>query len=708
MKNLFINKKLILIFLLIFPILIEILIYTNNSSNIRSIPNLLFICIFLIYIIVLGYFLFSNYQFKFQKIFDIILKHRYLIGSIAFLVMVIFKLNFSSIGAWSNFVTSDNNKNTNLLGVSRGIRSDEWLVQSTFFLGQAMNNDEFYPLINHNVRASEGQNMLMVYAAPVADITILGKPQNLGFLLLGRDYGFSWYFAMKMILLVLFSIEIAMILSKKNSIISIIGGLWLAFSPGIMWWFSSTGDIYLYAFAIIAIFHYYINLKDDRIWKKILFGIAMSCSLAGFTFCYYPPLQIPIALVMLGFIVVDFIRNRKKLKKIDYVIMSISLLLGLSLIGYYYMNSKEAINAMLNTAYPGKRDTPGGGLSFSYMINYFTNFFTTFTGKNLESISNKSEISSFIYPFISLIIGIISYFRIRLKNKIKDNDSFLLISLVVIYIILFIWCFFGFGTFISRITLFNMCPPSRVFLILGLLGVMICIFLLSRFDEYKTTKINKSAIIFSCLICFIDILLIKCYNYDAYLDKTKLLMLVPTLFFLNYLFLSKNKKGFIYLILILTGLSGMTVNPIQIGTNAIYNTETASEIQKISQENANSIWIGRTNINAQYLIANGAKTLNGVNYYPNFDWINRIDPEGKYENIYNRYAHISVSLGDETNFELLAQDSYEVQLTYGNLKDIGINFIFSSEKINNDNLEKFKLKQLYVNEKENSYIYSVE
>lgn len=703
-----INKKNIIIgiVLLVLPIIVEFAIFQKNGIDIslKSICRLGYM--YSIYCIIFVYKLLEKNSLKIKKIFDFVIKYRYILGLIAFIVMVIFKLNFSSIGSWRTFVSSSDNQNTTLIGASRGVRSDEWLVQSTFFLAQSMNEEEFYPLINENVRATDGQNMLMVYAAPVANITILGKPQNLGFLLLGRDYGFSWYFAMKMILLVLFSIEIAMILSKKNSFISIIGGLWIAFSPGIMWWFSSTSDIYLHAFAIITIFYYYIRNADWKIWKKIFLGVAMASSLAGFTFCYYPPLQIPIALVMFAFIAVEFIQNRKNLKKTDYVIMSVSLFAGLALIGYYYITSKDAINAMLNTAYPGKRDTPGGGLSIAYLINYFTNIFTTITSNKIASISNQSEISSFIYPLIALVTSIVIYFKTDFKNKLKDKDNFLMIGLLLVYVILFVWCFIGFGTFLSRITLFNMCPPSRVYLILGLVGVMLGICIVSKMGE-ASKSINKFAVIFSIIICFLAIVLIKWYNYVIYLDSTKQIVLIPIIFFINYLFISKNKKAFLFLLFILTFISGMIVNPIERGTDAIYNTKTSAKIQQICDENKDSLWIGNTNINAQYLIANGAKTLNGVNYYPNMNWINKIDPDKKFENIYNRYAHISVDLGDETNFTLISADSYKVQMTYDNLKEIGINYILSSEIYNDETIDIFNLKLIYSNVNEKEYIYSI-
>ena len=94
-----------------------------------------------------------------------------------------------------------------LIGENRPIRSDEWMVQSTYYMAQAM-FDEFYPLYNTNIM-DDGLNMILAYNAPVANLSILGKPFNWGFLLLGKEYGLSWYWAFKTIALLLLAFEIS-------------------------------------------------------------------------------------------------------------------------------------------------------------------------------------------------------------------------------------------------------------------------------------------------------------------------------------------------------------------------------------------------------------------------------------------------------------------------------------------------------------------
>ena len=154
-------------------------------------------------------------------------------------------------------------------------------------------------------------------------------------------------------------------------------------------------------------------------------------------------------------------------------------------------------------------------------------------------------------------------------------------------------------------------------------------------------------------------------------------------------------------------VAGVTVNPINRGTDVLYKTEIAQKIQEISSKDESGLWIGNTNLAGQYLVANGVKTLNGVNSYPNFEWLNIVDPEGKFNEVYNRYAHIFINLGDETNFELEAPDVYRATLTSQNIKDLGVKYYFTNQKCDENTQQDFNMEEIYANLEKSQYIYQI-
>ena len=643
-----------------------------------------------------------------KKIIEIIYDKRYIIALITFLVLFAFKINFSSISVWSRYIDS---KSSEIIGIGRSIRSDEWLVQTPFFLSQSMNENS-YSLINENVGYS-GQNMLMVYPAPVVDITIIGKVFNLGFILFGRDYGLSWYFSLKMIMCILMSIEIVSILTKKNKVLSLIFGLWLGFTPSVMWWFSSSGDVTIYAFAIIVIFYYYFEHLDIKIYKKILLGIAMISALVGFVLCFYPALQVPVIYIILAFIIPKIIFNIKKLKKEDYLIIISCIVIAISILGWYLYNNLDYIKLEMNTVYPGKRFDNGGSMGLRNVINYFFNFFTPFTGKKLPELNtNQCEISASIFPFIGMI-SVLFYYIIRkikskenIKNLFKSERSLVAILLCAVFIFQFIFSSVGIPKWLAKISFMYLSTSPRTTISMGIIGIMLCIYIFNKLINNKEYIFNKKvAVIISLVTTVISGILIYHYNLNIYFDTIKVIILLPIVFILTYSFLSANKKLFLIIIFLITIETGMTINPINYSTTAIYESNISKKINEINDENKDKKWIANTNVLAQYLIANGVKTINGINYYPQFEMLKLLDKEGKYEDVYNRYAHISIALSDETKFELTANDSYTIFMTKENIEELGIEFFLSNELYDDLIIESYNMSKIYLDEENKLYIY---
>lgn len=140
--------------------------------------------------------------------------------------------------------------------------------------------------------------MLMV-TAPVKDVLILAKPSLWGFLIFGAELGFSFYWMIKILAIILVSIEISLKITKKDNLLSLTGGLILALAPAMMWWFSSAiADGYIYGMGAVILFSYYMNNLDWNKWKKIGIAIGMLICIPSFALVLYPAFQVPFAFLM--------------------------------------------------------------------------------------------------------------------------------------------------------------------------------------------------------------------------------------------------------------------------------------------------------------------------------------------------------------------------------------------------------------------------
>ena len=117
------NKILILIILLFLPIIIELLVSNQIIIDKSSICRFLFI--YGVYFLIGIFYVLKKQSNLISQILDFIIKHRYIISIIVFLVLFLLRINFSSIDIWCNIIGESENKST-LIGNPKTIRSDEW------------------------------------------------------------------------------------------------------------------------------------------------------------------------------------------------------------------------------------------------------------------------------------------------------------------------------------------------------------------------------------------------------------------------------------------------------------------------------------------------------------------------------------------------------------------------------------------------------
>ena len=693
-----INTKILkIIGYIIAPILIEM--FFSKKIIIEKSTGIRLAILYGIEIIYFGYFIIEKYKEKINKVINWIIEKRYIIITVIFVLCVICKLNLSSINIWKSFINEDGGYKP-ILGVARTIRADEWLVQSPTMLAQTLNKDG-YAMYNSHIM--QGHCNILMTGGPVFNYATIAKPLTWGFLLFGTEYGFSWWWMLRLMLLLVVSFEVARIITKKDNILTIAGTLMLAIAPGIMWWFSTAiVDAYIWGMAIIVLFHTYINNLEKENWKKILIAIGMVISIPAFAFALYPAYQVPLAYIILIFMINDLVKNFKKLKLKDYIIMGLTLLFAFSIIAYFVIFAWSDIQTMMGTVYPGSRFEMGGDLSVDQFVSGFTNLFLPYS----KSIANPCEISTYMYSVVGLIALIFYYINNWKKEKITESNKILEIGLIGLYAFFFVWIYIGFNKILSQITFLYYSPAKRTQLVFGMIGILVTLMLMKKYENKKIMN-KKNSIMISLLTVIAAYLLIKNSSYKEFFTTVKLEIISVVIFSIVYSILQVNKKAFCYTMCIIYILAGATINPINSGLNIIYKTDLAKEIQAICKEDEDALWIGRYNWSGQYLLANGANTLNGVNSYPNFQWLNIVDPDKKYNDVYNRYAHIGIILADNTEFRLLTTDSYEVDLNYENLKDLGVKYYFTDVNYSEDIKTKFHLSIKYENTEKNQYIYQI-
>ena len=634
-------------------------------------------------------------------VLDLFLKLRYLIGVLVIVVIVTFNLNGSSLGVWDKYVSQrDDGKKTDVIfGQNREVRSDEWLVQTPFYLSQA---EEDFSLVNEDYSLN-GQNMIIAYNSPVKDITVIGKPFNWGFFFLGRDRGLSFYWAMKLVVMVLLGFEVLMILTKRKKALSLIGSFALTFSPAVQWWFMQhVGDLIFFTLGLmIAFYHYFYN--HDKKWLRTLMMLLVVIFGIGFILVIYPAHQVMLAYLLIFYFVGLLIYYSKKVSwdLLDVVLIGGAVLFIGGVMVHFWLTSKDALLASLNTLYPGKRVSTGGKWTIGEFFSFLTNWKIPFEDINY---SNNSEVALFYHFFPTVFLA--SPFVLFGK---KDSEQKLLGRILMIFCLFSIfWITVGLPKWLAEITLLSYVPPLRAILTFSFAACLLSIWFIAYIWREDVIPIWYKFILLAvnAWSYFYAITHSKMDNYFSDFETIAVavlgtVILAFALFGWRRLFY----LAFVALVIV----SGFFVNPVVEGTGAIFEKTLAKEIQKIDQQDPGKVWLSEDEL-YNFTPTLGVKSFNTVRFYPDIAAWKKIDPKEEYEKYYNRYAHTRAFIAKEdTKFILDRPDMFSVTLNFEDAEKLGIDYVISKRPLTDYNqLYEAQFTQLYGPDKDGYMIFKVE
>ncbi|MDO5329661.1 MAG: hypothetical protein Q4E88_06195 [Coriobacteriia bacterium] len=637
---------------------------------------------------------------KFTPIVKYFHKFRYLLSLLIFIFLVSLNINGSSIGVWNDIVNDNPDiHDTVLLGQSREIRSDEWKAFTPMALSQKYNNYGYFSDID---RATQ-TDMFMIYGQPVYDISMVFRPFQLGYLFLDSAGGLSFYWCGRLFALFLATYEFMLLISKKRKLMSLLGAILIAFSPQIQWWFSTNGYIEMIISVEVSIILFDKYMLSNNIFKRVIYTSGIMICAGCFILTLYPPVMILLAYVLLGLIIWVILNNRHNFNiNIKTGIATLCTMTFFALlIARPLIMSSDTILTIINTAYPGKREYLGGGLTLSTLFDYPRNIIAPITN---HMSNNFCEEARFIdFAPLSYILALF----LLIKKKQSAKPDFLVLYMLSINILFIIFTSLQMPDIFYKLTLLNKTSVNRITFVIGLTNIIILVRSVYLIDKYNVKFSIKDYVVI-CIVCIIITSTSLLYSYNNITNKMFgyifLLVLVTLICIITITLIINNhscpKLLLVFLMLVLF-TSGFLVNPIRTGIQSVYSHGLSKTIHDIVNKDPDSVWIaeGET-IGGDYLLLNGAKTINCVNTYPTLERWHSIDITHENEKIYNRYAHIQINLINDNNqhipkFRLIQGDIFEVYLNTNELKKLNVNYIVSRRDLFNNTTDTNSIKTIY-------------
>ena len=609
------------------------------------------------------------------KVFDFIYKYRYYLSFAVIAVCVIFQIHGSSINELNIF----NVNHDPLFGISRFMRSDEYAVNTLMAFSQYPNHFGYFSEIFRAVPT----DMFIIYGQAVLDIAVIFRPFNIGYLFLNPAMGLSFFWVSRFVILALISFEAGMLITNKNKTLALSYTFLIVLSPLVQWWFAINGLVEQLIFGQLGVLliNLYMNTQDYI--KRCIYAFLMMICVGGFLVVFYPSWQIPFAYIFILMAFWIFLKNRANFtynKKDLFIIIAVLAVFSLIMI-HILNNSLETIKIIMHSAYPGGEIFNGDGF-WGYFVNYIPSVMFPIQTGNVPL--NVVEHSVFIDFFpVPLIISLI----VLLKQKTKDK---LLIGLLALYILFVVFYFIPLPDSIISITLRNHMKSSRLFPVISFISVLILIRALASLKEIGNKKL---LILFSIILSALMLYISTFYYVDYYATWMIIGLFILYSIIFSSIFLAHDDKGrkiFLISVICISLIGGGLVNPVDQGTDVLFNNDFAYEVGHIVEQDPDANWLVQE-ISIDYLTVFGAKTVNSVNVYPDLAKWHQFDKNNESEEIYNRYAHVYVEFvnDSDTHFELGSADVVLVYLNVNDLSKLNISYIASPnnmEPFNNENV----------------------
>ncbi len=597
------------------------------------------------------------------------------LGSLAvFFICVAFRLHGSSIGIWERYLPSENPSQV-VWGHPRQVRSDEWLVGTPFFLSQIEHHPPF-PEVNESVGA--GRSPLLL-GLPTTHLSSYFRPQLWGFFVLSPEYAYSYWWNFKLFGCLVGMFLLLLLLTSGATWLSLVGSLWFVYSGFTQWWFSANMLDMVVSFFGGVISFFYLWQSQRRI--GIFLG-AIGCALfsVNFALALYPAFQVPLAYLAAVILAARFVDCPPERSKLIWRVAGVlsALAVAVAVLAGFYRDAYPTIEIMMRTVYPGSRHEVGGGFG---LLRYFSGFFDLFVGETVfpAAFGNICEGSNFLlfWP-LTLVVVLIGVLR-------KEKFPALFIGLLGFILLSSYYVVEEIPAWLSKVTLLFVVPVPRMMLAIGLANIILVIAYLAK--KIRLARADFVSALFFVAIAIVIFSVRFAQWTQGYFSSWKVSSVAILLLIVSIQYLRGKRYQFGFSLILLTVVSNILVNPVTIGLGSLSHAELFRTAQELSAKGGGGRWVVLGDfVLPGALKAAGVPAFNGAKFAPNLDEYRKLDPEGAYAAVYNRYAHVIVDSNtkdDTVAFSLLQADLIRVSLPLCSQKARDLNlryFVVSADQ----------------------------
>ncbi|HJQ24128.1 MAG TPA: hypothetical protein VKA60_09460 [Blastocatellia bacterium] len=607
--------------------------------------------------------------------------------------------------------TKTKSRRAYLMAASRIERWDELIIFTPYALSQLTQQPRF-PVVNRSI--GQGQNMLVVPHAPVAHVVTLARPATWGFFLLGAQRGVAWFWWFQVCACFTALFLLLEVVCNKDWKLAAFGAFLFSSSAYTILW--SQWPAHVTAFAATACLCAYHLCASNSRRTLVLCGVLLGLSLPAFVMIMYPPWQVALAYFSVVLFAALFVRDRlhrtmKAQLGFRVVCIALAVLLAGGLTLAWLIRCLPDLKVMADTLYPGRRVSTGGDYSFALIFKGVYNLFTN--ELELPALKNPCEAASFYYLFPVVLLALPLAPRLRRGLGVVGWTMIFYIAAMLVFVLV------GLPEKVARITLFSYIPSYRADLTIGLASIILTLqaaIILRQPQAEGASRWQRRmpAIVGAAVVLLFvahAVFLIRAVG-EFPPPQFGLWMALWMGIIASFLLAGKTRM-FALCIAALQLATTLLYNPLSTNLDHLYRSELATEITRINRQSSERpFWVEYGGTYPGVLVEIlGGRSLAGVQWPPQLGIWRALDPEGKYETFYNRYAEVAFEYtGDDQAVSFMNPNEGSMQVTVAptnpTLKALGARyalFMGSAQQA----VDASRLKLIYRSSFDNFSIYEI-
>lgn len=580
------------------------------------------------------------------------------------LTLGLLRVNGSSLSLYATGVGVQAEDAGVLAGPARPIRSDEWYVRTPWALRQKVLG------LADRVEGGVGTHDVAVLSdLPTGGWETVLRPHTASYRVLdaNRAFAVEWWTFLAVQMVGVYTLMAAL---TRRPTISALTALLLGLSPATQWWYSpGTFTTIGYGSAAAGLFLFATRLPG---WPRAAAAVGSGLSFAAFLTTLYVPWQIGTALVVgpitVGALGQQLLEPAKRRDAIRSMVVPglVAGGIGSILFALFILDHRPTIDAIVGTVYPGTEPARrGGGVN---LVTFWGSPFDSYSASSTTGVVNAANQSENAAGLVLLWPVAVAFCLLASGSQLmRTRLWYPLVGLLAGGALIVSWMLLPIPASIGQLALLTRAAPQRFHLPLALAGVLA----LGVFAAYRAeagvqvppfVKLLASSAFAATSMWAAGGYLAD--NAPPSLRSAGLLVLVVCVGIA--LALSTRPATGLVVLVAFSAWQTSLINPLQVGTGPLTASPLRSAIDRVQADGRPTAGWATFDVDPIVkgtLTASGVDHLTGVSPYPDVRTWRLLDPTGASESIWNRYAHISLSVGATGSppvFELLGPDSLKV------------------------------------------------